>query len=109
VSDDPWTDPTAEVWARGILRNMAPKMADSAVAVSLYPQDGTTGDVKYWVELGAMICMDKPILVVAMGDAVLPRKLELVADKIVRLPDGLSESGSQQLADAVVAFVQEHP
>lgn len=103
---DVWDDPTAERWARHVIDEMVPNMASSSACVSLYPRDGSTSDVKYWVELGAMICMDKPILVVVMGDAVLPPKLALVADEVVRLPDGVSPGASEELAGRIADFVR---
>lgn len=108
MSDDPWKDPTAEAWARHVVDEMVPNLESSACAISLYPSDGGVGDVKYWVELGAMIMLDKPILVVVMGDSVIPPKLALVADEVCRLPEGASPSGSDVLADAIVAFVEAH-
>jgi hypothetical protein len=61
---------------------MVPKLEGSAVAISIAPGDGE-GDVKFWVELGAMIMMDKPIVVVARPGQVLPQKLLAVADDVV--------------------------
>lgn len=100
VVSDIWDDPSAVVWARHVLEEMAPNMAESAACISLVPSDGV-GDVKFWVELGAMICMDKPIVVVAMGDTVIPPKLALVADEVVRLPEGVNPAGGDALAAAV--------
>lgn len=109
MSDDPWKDETAVVWARQVLDDMVPKLRDSACAISLYPSDGSTGDVKYWVELGASICMNKPILLVVMGDAELPPKLAQVADEIVRLRNGLDAEGSGLLGATAADFLRRFP
>jgi hypothetical protein len=104
-----WREPTVVKWAQHVIDDMVPKLRDSSVCISLYgDHDPGSGEVKYWVELGAMICMDKPILVVVMGDAVLPPKLSKVADKVVRIPEGVSPESSEQLAEAVRSFAGDY-
>jgi hypothetical protein len=103
--DDPFlTDPTAKRWAKHVIDEMVPKMEQSSVAMALLP-DGD-GDVKFWVELGAMICMNKPIIAVVIGDREIPPKLELVADEVVRCPDGIDPIASEELAAAVTRVMQ---
>jgi hypothetical protein len=98
--DDAWQEPSAKRWVRHVLDEMAPKLADSVLAISLVPDD-RTGDVKFWVELGASICMNKPIVAVLLGDAPVPPKLALVADEIVRCPDGIDPAASEDLTLAI--------
>jgi hypothetical protein len=83
-----WTrDPSSKAWINDVLEEMAPKMEQSAFVISLVPED-RTGDVKFWVELGASIMMNKPILIVAVGGQQLSDKLLAVADEVVYVPDG---------------------
>lgn len=104
MSDDPWDDPSAKVWARHVISDMVPKLKDSAISLSLLPDD-SAGDVKFWVELGASIMLDKPIIAIIYGDRPVPRKLAAVADEIVRLPDGVTPEGSRLLAEAISRVV----
>jgi hypothetical protein len=97
---DPWADPAAKVWVEHVLAEMAPKLENSAVSVSLVPTD-RHGDVKFWVELGASIMMDKPIIAVVFDNAPVPAKLRLVADEIVKMPGGVNPNNSQALAAAI--------
>lgn len=100
MANDPWTEPEAQVFIEDVLSDMVPKMADSAIAVSLVLNP--EGDVKFWVELGAMIMMDKPIIAVLGPGQVCPRKLALIADEIVACPDGMeSPRFAQDLQDAM--------
>jgi len=85
---------------------MAPKLAHSATTISLVP-DGE-GDVKFWVELGASIMLDKPIIAVVIGDTPIPAKLNRIADEIIRLPDGF-DSGAGPAIAAAVRRVTEKP
>jgi hypothetical protein len=107
---NPEEQETVERWARHVMDDMVPKVDSSTVCISLVPTTGETpGDVKYWVELGYMICADKPIMIVVMGDRPVPDHIQRVADEIVRLPEGVSPESSQQLADAIKAFAEKYP
>jgi hypothetical protein len=103
--DDAWQEPSAKRWVRHVLDEMAPKLADSALAISLVPDD-RSGDVKFWVELGASICMNKPIVAVLLGDAPVPPKLALVADEIVRCPEGIDPAASEELTAAIGRVIE---
>jgi hypothetical protein len=80
-------EPEVAEWFDHVLRDMVPMLEQSAVALSLVPESGeyTHGDAKFWVELGASLMMDKPLLVVAFDDRELPAKLLAVADEVVAL------------------------
>ena len=58
-----------------------------------------------WVELGASIMLDKPILVVASPGQELPERLERVADLIV-YADMDTERGRMWLNDAIAEFLE---
>lgn len=110
-SEDPydlWNEPSARQWVTNVIEDMVPKLSGSRFCMSIVP-DGTgaeAGDVKYWVELGASICMNKPIILLVMGDRTLPPKLESVADEIVRLPEGLNEDSQHLIAEALERLVK---
>jgi hypothetical protein len=95
-------DPQFKRWARDVLNNMAPKLRRSDISISLCPSDGGLGDVKFWVELGASIMYDKPVIVVVPHDQPIPEHLQRVADEIVRVPaDPKALAQSQELLDAL--------
>ena len=104
MSNDPWDDPIAQQWVQHVLHETAPMMADSAIMATIVPgkedDEYDEGDVKYWVELGAMIMMGKPIVVIAVGQRQIPPKLELIADEIVRLPEGVNPAAAEEVAAA---------
>lgn len=102
---DPWDDPNAKLWAKGVLAHMAPQLADSACSISIVPDD--EGDVKFWVELGASIMMDKPLIVCVFNDRAVPPKLELVADEIVRLPSGIDAAASVEFREALLRVMKK--
>jgi len=96
---DDWTkDPTAKRWIKQVLTDMVPKMKDSAIVCSILPD--YEGDVKFWVELGASIMLDKPIIIVAFEGRAVPEKLRRVADEIVICPDGVNPESTDELVAA---------
>lgn len=66
-------------------------IGDSSVCIALVTENGP--DPKFCIELGYMIALNKPIIVLAHGGAEVPEKLRLVADEIVEWKGELSESG----------------
>jgi len=104
--DDAWQDSSAKEWIHHVLDDMVPKLATSALVISLVPNNNE-GDVKYWVELGASIMMNKPIIAVVMGNEPVPHKLSLVADEVVRCPRGIDPSSSEELAAAIKRVMGE--
>lgn len=97
--EDLWKHPSAVAWAKHVNDDMVPKLKKSSVSISMVPNG--QGDVKFWVELGASICMDKPIIIVQMPGTRIPEKLRGVADEIVVLPEGVNPAGAQELAAAI--------
>jgi hypothetical protein len=53
-----------------------------------------TGTVKQWVELGAAIMYDKPLVFLVLGGQPISAWLERVADEIVRVPNGSATTTS---------------
>jgi hypothetical protein len=97
---DPWQDPTTKAWIEHVVDEMVPKLKSSAVVVSIVP--GTAElDVKFCVELGATIMLEKPLIITVFGDRPVPPKLEALADEVVRLPEGIDPAGSRALAEAL--------
>jgi hypothetical protein len=99
MTDDLWDAPEARDWSESVLKEMAPKLEQSAFSISMY--DGHH-DVKLWVELGASIYMNKPILLTVFEGAEIPPKLALIADEIVRLKS-LDDPESKERFEAALA------
>lgn len=102
---DPWQVPSTKRWVRHVIDDMVPKMSGSAFVMSLVP-DNREGDVKFWVELGASIMYDKPIIAVVFNDQPIPEKLKLVADEIVRLPEGVNAEASEAMTGAIERVIK---
>jgi hypothetical protein len=81
-----------------VRRETVAKMTDSAFVISLVPRGEP--DVKFAVELGLAIMLDKPILAIALPGAVLPERLRRVADEIV-VADVDLEAGREKVHAAI--------
>lgn len=82
-----------------------PKLDSSAFVMSLCPTDGKP-DVKFSVELGMSIMLDKPIVAVVMPGVPMPKKLEMVADHIL-VVDIRTPSGQRMLTEAISDIMKE--
>jgi hypothetical protein len=80
--DDPFHGPEWDAYCTHVREELIPMITDSAVTVSLVPSNGKP-DVKFAVELGFMIMLDKPIIAVVPPGTKVPLKLVKVADEIV--------------------------
>lgn len=89
-------------WEERVRRELVPKLEQTACVVSLVP--GGEPDVKYAVELGLSIMLDKPILLVVQPGLRVPPKLALIADGIIE-GDMRTDAGRTQLAAEVQAFM----
>lgn len=95
---DPFDTPEARAWAQRVLTELVPMIDGSAVSVSIVPSD--EGDVKFAVELGLSIMLDKPIILAVVPGRTIPEHLARVADEIVEL-DTTSPLAAIRIHDAV--------
>lgn len=84
-------------------RDAVEKITGSAAIISLVPAKEDL-DVKFAMELGAAIMLDKPIIAVAMPGVDVPPKLRLIAESVVEA-DIDTEEGRKDLAAALSDFV----
>lgn len=78
-------DPEWKAYVTHVRTTLVPMIEESALSISIVPTDPANVDVKFAIELGLCIMLDKPIiLAVRDADAVLPAALIRVADEIVR-------------------------
>lgn len=81
MTEDPWDDPGAKRWVRRVVDELVPMIDKSVVTMTLVTNDKV--DVRFAVELGLCIMMDKPIIALVMPGARIPPKLALVMDGFV--------------------------
>lgn len=75
-----WKDPQAQEYLDRAERELLPKVEQSRTTLALW--DGTV-DAKNALEIGYMVCLDKPIILIVPPGTKVPNKLALVADSII--------------------------
>lgn len=68
-----------------VKRELIPKLQDTDTFVSVCPIDPKEVDIKFAVELGCAIMLDKPVIAAIRPGTKVPEHLMRVADKIVEL------------------------
>jgi hypothetical protein len=105
VTDDPFDSPEWRRYSQRAMRELVPMIADSTVTISLTPQGET--DIKFALELGLSIMMDKPIIAVVEPGTQVPARLAKVADEIVEGSWDNPERMQRRIAEALARVVRE--
>lgn len=91
MTGDDWADdPRAKRWIAGVRRDLVPMIEGSAYVMSLVP-DSDQLDIKFSVELGVAIMLDKPIIAVVIDNRTVPPKLARVCDAVIEWTDDKAE------------------
>jgi hypothetical protein len=85
-------------WAAHVKQSLYPKIRESAVFLSLVPDDP---DPQVCLQLGAAIFLDKPILLVCPRGRTIPSGLRRIAHAIVEDVDLESEAGQAAIHEAI--------
>jgi hypothetical protein len=75
-------DPEYREWENHVRDELIPMISSSAVTISMVPSEA---DVKYAVELGLSIMLDKPIIALVVPGSTIPNALARAADEIVEI------------------------
>ena len=95
-----------EEFAEHTRKKTLPNMENSKMVMSLVPKGKT--DVKFNVELGSAIMMDKPIVLLVMPNTTIPVRLARVADAIIELHSDLdTEEGQAEMASKLKPVFEE--
>lgn len=105
MARDPWQHPDIKAWVASTQKKLPGMIRDSAVVMSLVP----TGipDVKYAVELGMSIMMDKPLVCVVRPGTKVPEHLVRCADLIIEC-NMEDEADKERLAEQLNKFMEKH-
>jgi len=79
---EPWDEPEMKAWLEDARVNLIPLLQKTEASVF---EARTTTDLKYAIELGLSILMNKPILAVVLDDRQAPPKLLEIADHVLHM------------------------
>jgi hypothetical protein len=97
-----WTQHDPDWWseyAKHVLDEIVPMMRDSAVVCSLVPEG--EADVKFAVELGMALMLDKPIVLLVHSGVPVPARLARAADEIVEYTGPIGLTIAERLREVV--------
>lgn len=89
--------PEFDEFSRRCREELLPKIKDSDICMSIVPNDT---DIKFAVELGLSIMLNKPIVALIPPGRKIPEKLARVVDRFVEL-DLNDPSGRQRLEEVL--------
>lgn len=75
--------PEWKAYVTHVRTELVPMIEGSAMSISIVPKDPESVDVKFAVELGLCIMLDKPIILTVREDTLLSEHLRRVADEII--------------------------
>ena len=78
------------------------KMSDSAFVTSIVT--GGEPDIKFALETGLALLLDKPIVLLVVHGARIPPKLRAIADGIIEVDDLDTEAGAREVARQLKEF-----
>ncbi len=104
MTDNVLDDPEFVAWAKRIQDELVPMIQGSAVSVSLVPTGPS--DVKFAVELGLSIMLDKPIIALVQPGTKIPDALRRVAVEIIEYDAGSMEKIQARLGNAIRRYVR---
>lgn len=97
MSDDLTAEEQAtwDAWVAHIREDTVAKMVESSFVMSIVPSGET--DIKFAVELGLAIMLDKPIIALAIQGVETPPGLRRIAHAVIEVDDIDTEVGQVEL------------
>lgn len=105
TDEDPWEGffeaPENQDWINHVRNELVPMIQKTRMTISLIPDDMDKVDLKFAVELGLSIMMDKPIIAVITPGMKVPGQLVRLADRIIEWDGEPTEASKKALFDAI--------
>lgn len=92
TTENPWDTEEFKAYATHVRTTLVPMIEGGAIGASIVPVNPEDVDVKFAVELGLMIMMDKPIILIVQPGTKLSGHLVRAADEIVELGPNMGEA-----------------
>ena len=101
---DPFDSDEWREWAKAAEDDLIPKLKDSGLTMSIVPKGES--DIKFAVELGLSIMMNKPIIALVTPGAHVPEKLLKVVDELLEVDLGNPEEAAPRIQAAISRIVE---
>jgi hypothetical protein len=104
---DIWQDRAWLELSENFRKNGLPKIMSSSIFLQIYSGDGTDFDVKQAMEMGAMLLLDKPLIIICPAGRKIPTRLARAADYIIEDWDATSTDSQERLSAAIKAVMPD--
>ena len=101
-----YDDPEFIAWAQRVRTELVPKIEDSKVFVSVTPLNKKEVDVKFAVELGLAVMLNKPIIALIEPNTEIPEKLARVVDRWVEY-DRSDPKSMEKVVEVLSEIIKE--
>lgn len=109
--EDPWEGffdaPENKEWVDHVKNELIPMIQRSGMTISLIPNDPRNVDIKFAVELGLSIMLDKPIIAVVSPGVQIPNQLLKLAEHIVEWDDEPTEASRNALIERIHKIIEQ--
>jgi len=99
--------PEFDKWVEKVRTELVPKIDGSAIFVSITPSKPEKVDVKFAVELGLAIMMNKPIIATCQPGTEIPEKLTKVVDRFVEMDFNDTAESAKRLGETAKELINE--
>lgn len=98
--------PEFDEYCEHVRKEVLPKVIESGVFISITPANPKELDIKFAVELGMAVMLDKPIIAIIRPGTKIPEKLARVVEHFVECDNGVEDTGFQErLKNTITAFM----
>lgn len=98
--------PEFERYAEHVRKELLPKLKDSNAFISITPMNAKEVDVKFAMEIGLAIMLDKPIVAIIRPGTKIPEKFSRVVDRFVEVEDISDPDSKKRLMQAVEEILE---
>lgn len=106
MKGDPFANKDWRKHAERFRKKVLPKIAESKHGLVIAPKTTSEFDIDFAMQIGAMILLDKPILLLVPDESTVPPKLARVADKIIEV-DMTTEAGRDAAAQRLKEYLSQ--
>lgn len=99
--------PEFDAYAEHVRSEVVPMMKDSKIFISITPANPQELDVKFAMELGLAVMLDKPIIAILKPGTKIPEKLARVVEQFVEM-DSVDDQGFKyRLQSTLTSFMND--
>lgn len=106
MKDDPFKNKDWRRHAERFRKKVLPNIAASKQGIVIAPKSTDKFDIDFALQIGSMILLDKPIILLVVDARTVTPKLARIADKIIEV-DMTTEAGREAAAQRLKEYLNQ--